>query len=217
MISTFAWFQQTQASVTATRERAAETVTVDTTDAVASNIKFAVTVDDDSTTLQLTDSNGKTGYWDAGLDQAVTGIDPESGKGEHHFTFTVTATKTTGAMTFKQALKAFYTNQASDGVWFSAVTGSDLRAVNASSNSYGATAGDDVLVQLAAPANWASVEDDATNYTWTVHITVSIAAHNVKEVISGESTAGSYYSVSLYGTVGDKSGDAGAFVEFTAA
>ena len=122
-------------------------------------------------------------------------------------------------MTFKQALKAFYTNQDSKGVWFSAVTGSDLRAVNASSNSYGATAGDDVLVQLSAPA-WTgvgSLADDATNHTWTVDITVSIAAHDRAEVISGESTAGSYYSVSLYGTVGDKSGDAGAFVEFTAA
>lgn len=214
-VATMAWFQTT-ASATATRAAQAETVNVETTSGVASNILFTVTVDNDTAALQLTDSNGKTGYWDSGLNEHVTGINPTSGQGEHKFTFTVTATKTAGAMTFTQALQAVY-DAKTTGIFLGIITGNDLRAINAESGSFNETAGADLYIPLVEPGYGDGANQcgpNATQWVWTVYVTVSIAAHDKSEVIDAQHTAASYYSVTMNATVGDKSGTSGAFAEF---
>ena len=119
-------------------------------------------------------------------------------------------------MTFTQALKAVYAAKTT-GIYLGIITGADLRAVNAESNSFGATAGADLAIALAEPTYGESAGQcgaAAESWTWTVYVTVSIAAHDVAEVIDAQHTAASYYAVTMNATVGDKSGDAGAFAEF---
>lgn len=162
---------------------------------------------EDLTGIQLTDNAGKTGYWDTGANQAVTGITPSKGYGSVTYHVAVELVGG-GSMTLQQALTSYYLANIGEAehlyLYVRVTNGTQARIANAAANVYAAGAEahtsdtDAVTFQFELSSTGATTSWDVSGTLYA-----SIKATTTDEgAYTASSAAALYANATINATVG---------------